>query len=115
MYVTGPYITGPAGGSGMASVLTPEEARRLVAYWAEEGVSWLKFYTTIDRASMRRSEEHTSELQSRQYLVCRLLLEKKKTQRSQNRTGELDMSVTNEVVALAYKLNEVLNGTCERH
>src|SRR5258707_11257886 len=27
-----------------------------------------------------RSEEHTSELQSRQYLVCRLLLEKKKTQ-----------------------------------
>src|SRR3712207_7790687 len=28
-----------------------------------------------------RSEEHTSELQSRQYLVCRLLLEKKKQQR----------------------------------
>src|SRR3712207_6975101 len=28
-----------------------------------------------------RSEEHTSELQSRQYLVCRLLLEKKKKQR----------------------------------
>src|SRR3712207_7978938 len=27
----------------------------------------------------RRSEEHTSELQSRQYLVCRLLLEKKQT------------------------------------
>src|SRR3712207_7888880 len=29
-------------------------------------------------AQHRRSEEHTSELQSRQYLVCRLLLEKKK-------------------------------------
>src|SRR3712207_8828932 len=29
------------------------------------------------RAGRRRSEEHTSELQSRQYLVCRLLLEKK--------------------------------------
>src|SRR3712207_6945465 len=29
----------------------------------------------------RRSEEHTSELQSRQYLVCRLLLEKKKKTR----------------------------------
>src|SRR3712207_7712578 len=29
-------------------------------------------------AGERRSEEHTSELQSRQYLVCRLLLEKKK-------------------------------------
>src|SRR5947209_13080237 len=30
------------------------------------------------RAISERSEEHTSELQSRQYLVCRLLLEKKK-------------------------------------
>src|SRR3712207_7882140 len=30
------------------------------------------------RAANARSEEHTSELQSRQYLVCRLLLEKKK-------------------------------------
>src|SRR3712207_7803297 len=30
-------------------------------------------------SKVRRSEEHTSELQSRQYLVCRLLLEKKKT------------------------------------
>src|SRR5258707_6722422 len=30
------------------------------------------------RVKMFRSEEHTSELQSRQYLVCRLLLEKKK-------------------------------------
>src|SRR3712207_7742111 len=30
------------------------------------------------RAAAHRSEEHTSELQSRQYLVCRLLLEKKK-------------------------------------
>src|SRR3712207_7715076 len=29
------------------------------------------------RAAVPRSEEHTSELQSRQYLVCRLLLEKK--------------------------------------
>src|SRR3712207_7588911 len=31
------------------------------------------------REHQHRSEEHTSELQSRQYLVCRLLLEKKKT------------------------------------
>src|SRR3712207_8953623 len=30
--------------------------------------------------ALARSEEHTSELQSRQYLVCRLLLEKKKNQ-----------------------------------
>src|SRR3712207_8776522 len=32
----------------------------------------------IDQAQLDRSEKHTSELQSRQYLVCRLLLEKKK-------------------------------------
>src|SRR5258707_2018107 len=31
------------------------------------------------RLALDRSEEHTSELQSRQYLVCRLLLEKNKT------------------------------------
>src|SRR3712207_6849443 len=35
-------------------------------------------------APRRRSEEHTSELQSRQYLVCRLLLEKKKKQNKYN-------------------------------
>src|ERR1035437_10736403 len=34
-----------------------------------------------------RSEEHTSELQSRQYLVCRLLLEKKKKQRATQSHG----------------------------
>src|SRR3712207_7493397 len=32
----------------------------------------------LEKAGEKRSEEHTSELQSRQYLVCRLLLEKKK-------------------------------------
>src|SRR5258707_8565269 len=35
----------------------------------------------MERPASRRSEEHTSELQSRQYLVCRLLLEKKKEKR----------------------------------
>src|SRR3712207_7006580 len=34
-----------------------------------------------------RSEEHTSELQSRQYLVCRLLLEKKKAEEAKARTS----------------------------
>src|SRR3712207_7471509 len=41
-------------------------------------------------AMIARSEEHTSELQSRQYLVCRLLLEKKKKiMRRQDRSGLL--------------------------
>src|SRR2546428_3116478 len=35
--------------------------------------------STIQPSAMSRSEEHTSELQSRSDLVCRLLLEKKKT------------------------------------
>src|SRR2546427_7259122 len=35
----------------------------------------------------RRSEEHTSELQSQSNLVCRLLLEKKKTPKNQRRTA----------------------------
>src|SRR3712207_7430806 len=39
--------------------------------WAEQRLAEI-------RAISLRSEEHTSELQSRQYLVCRLLLEKKK-------------------------------------
>src|SRR3712207_8041780 len=38
------------------------------------------WYQVMQADYSRRSEEHTSELQSRQYLVCRLLLEKKKNQ-----------------------------------
>src|SRR5258707_9775179 len=41
-----------------------------------------------ERAINGRSEEHTSELQSRQYLVCRLLLEKKKTTVSGGRPNQ---------------------------
>src|SRR3712207_7235806 len=37
----------------------------------------MRAVTFHGRDDVRRSEEHTSELQSRQYLVCRLLLEKK--------------------------------------
>src|SRR3712207_7799803 len=38
----------------------------------------MKHLVPTSRPESLRSEEHTSELQSRQYLVCRLLLEKKK-------------------------------------
>src|SRR3712207_6926283 len=38
-----------------------------------------------------RSEEHTSELQSRQYLVCRLLLEKKKNELQYHSCYTIDM------------------------
>src|SRR5258707_11082834 len=43
---------------------------------------------------IKRSEEHTSELQSRQYLVCRLLLEKKKIRRRHLRRQKLDGRIT---------------------
>ncbi|MDQ3520416.1 MAG: amidohydrolase family protein [Gemmatimonadota bacterium] len=52
MYITGPYLTGETGLGGMHQLLTPEAARRVVAYWGEEGVTWLKFYTTVSRAAM---------------------------------------------------------------
>src|SRR3712207_7688881 len=39
---------------------------------------------SVTAVAWSRSEEHTSELQSRQYLVCRLLLEKKNTKRAFN-------------------------------
>src|SRR3712207_7112436 len=44
------------------------------------------FQSKQDKACLR-SEEHTSELQSRQYLVCRLLLEKKKKNKDQHSTS----------------------------
>ncbi|HET7276018.1 MAG TPA: amidohydrolase family protein [Longimicrobiaceae bacterium] len=47
MYITGPYLTGPAGSGYMTAVATPEDARRIVNYWAEEGVDWFKAYTRI--------------------------------------------------------------------
>src|SRR5438552_13852651 len=40
------------------------------------------------RTSHSRSEEHTSELQSPDHLVCRLLLEKKKKKKTNNRTNK---------------------------
>src|SRR3712207_6872209 len=54
-----------------------------VGWLAAEGSSLHRRRPLEQRCSQRppcasRSEEHTSELQSRQYLVCRLLLEKKK-------------------------------------
>src|ERR1017187_10471665 len=56
--------------------------RNIYAPWAvQEAKGWRFFYSAWDgvpTGNDRRSEEHTSELQSPMYLVCRLLLEKKK-------------------------------------
>ncbi len=52
MHITGPYISGPGSRASMAQVSTPEDARRVVAYWAEEGATWFKAYTRISRAEL---------------------------------------------------------------
>src|SRR5258707_10794370 len=55
---------------------------RSLVILSERPLSWNAEHTNppggLDKYYQDRSEEHTSELQSRQYLVCRLLLEKKK-------------------------------------
>src|SRR3712207_8971475 len=58
--------TQPAGGRAVSKRTTAPDASRQSALAERRNVAG------------RRSEEHTSELQSRQYLVCRLLLDKKK-------------------------------------
>src|SRR3712207_8941759 len=60
----------------------PKDADRIRSAFAIVSVT----YRTCDPS---RSEEHTSELQSRQYLVCRLLLEKKKNESDLGRMGRL--------------------------
>src|SRR3712207_8592276 len=57
------------------------------AVWTEVA-TWTNAGNTVDPTVDLRSEEHTSELQSRQYLVCRLLLEKKKS-RMMNHTSNI--------------------------
>ena len=52
MHLTGPYVTGVGSAPTMAQVATPEDARRLVAYWADEGVTWFKAYTAISREAL---------------------------------------------------------------
>ena len=47
MFVTGPYLSGGGGMSNMKQLAGPDDARRVVAYWAEEGVDWFKVYTHI--------------------------------------------------------------------
>src|SRR3712207_7066681 len=60
----------------IVNVAIPSVQRDLDATYAQ--IQWVLAGYQLAFAVMLRSEEHTSELQSRQYLVCRLLLEKKK-------------------------------------
>ena len=53
IFVTGPYITGGSGMSTMTRLSDAEDARRVVRYWAEEGVSWFKAYNAITSDELR--------------------------------------------------------------
>src|SRR3712207_7024671 len=80
-----PYTTlfrSPAGDDGAEEeVETPEAERHpeVAGRRQGEGEGAEEGEAEAHRGDDARSEEHTSELQSRQYLVCRLLLEKKKS------------------------------------
>ena len=52
MFITGPYLTGGSGMTYMTQLNDPEDARRVVRYWAEEGVDWFKAYTQISREEL---------------------------------------------------------------
>src|SRR3712207_8866772 len=64
------------GADDLARVIETDHAVLLAA--DRHGLHVVEAAGLGHRRPQRRSEEHTSELQSRQYLVCRLLLEKKK-------------------------------------
>src|SRR3712207_7017013 len=78
----GPWAIHPeATASAAAATSSSPSQGRMTGMVARSASGW-------ERAVMEllglRSEEHTSELQSRQYLVCRLLLEKKKKHHMQH-------------------------------
>src|SRR3712207_8610515 len=68
----------PASARGFKALLLPVQTGALLGVPCEPSVRWPVRAERLALLITGRSEEHTSELQSRQYLVCRLLLEKKK-------------------------------------
>src|SRR3712207_7740505 len=65
----------PGSAARTRSTVIVREGRGYAVRLPPDAVDAWSFEALVQQA---RSEEHTSELQSRQYLVCRLLLEKKK-------------------------------------
>ena len=52
MFINGPYLNGGGNSWGRFHLEGPQDARRQVDYWADEGVRWFKAYTSIDRAEL---------------------------------------------------------------
>ena len=64
IHVTAPYMTGDQSLDIMTRLKDPEQARRFVRYWAAEGATWLKAYTTIrtEELSAAIDEAHKAGL-----------------------------------------------------
>src|SRR2546425_5498057 len=84
--ISGPTLLTPPPGAVFVPVQTAEDMREAVLQHLAAATVVIKAAAVADYrakhpavAKIKRSEEHTSELQSLAYLVCRLLLEKKKT------------------------------------
>src|SRR3712207_6999865 len=77
----------PTGTSSSAALTIPSR----VPSWTRSRRSPSAVSSFTDEVPMSRSEEHTSELQSRQYLVCRLLLEKKKNNKTSYDNNPYDL------------------------
>src|SRR5690554_7466442 len=80
-----PYTTLFRSAKSRDVALTPDEVGRLLRAIYQSNMNrshklalHLLILCMVRKSEMIRSEEHTSELQSRPHLVCRLLLEKKK-------------------------------------
>src|SRR5690606_39876039 len=72
-------LLGLVGLSAVAGVLATAAVTPAIAIAGVSGSQALSIFENLPDSLTPRSEEHTSELQSRENLVCRLLLEKKKS------------------------------------
>src|SRR3712207_7205728 len=66
---------------------------------------WKRYAWTEEKV---RSEEHTSELQSRQYLVCRLLLEKQKTEKARIPTSTSCAATRRKTSSIAFLVHQTI-------
>ena len=62
IHITAPYITGSTGAPHQARVSTPEQARRFVEYWAGEGATWVKAYTSIGSTELAAAIDEAHRL-----------------------------------------------------
>src|SRR5947208_12150622 len=82
--------------SSWLSAYQPRNPPRVALRYAPRTIAAQRWAAIVRGAYLKatRSEEHTSELQSPDHLVCRLLLEKKKKQNKRNQTERTNATTT---------------------